>query len=383
MKKNETLTRIKAHLPPLNFITIHYTYFLTVCMITSLIFWGASDPALSIGYTDSLFLVVSAMTEAGLNTVNLSQMTTFQQFLLWFLILIGSSIFVSIGTVLTRKRVFESRFKGIVAKQRDAKYRRRSMSVGSGIGFRMREGTMEDRLKEQRKDAEPVDRSGFEGRHSGPRDPTPGQGETGPDGHEEISEQAVGGGGEGNANGSTESEITAVVKHRGGGENVVDEEGVHPRRGSGTSDRISFMRFVPSPPPDEKAPRRVLSFVGVGAHPNSTAYKLPRSGGMLNRMGKKAKDSEQSVEDAAEGLSSDMYPHYLTRHTTGRNAQFFGLTRAEREHLGGVEYRAITLLAWVVPTYYVLWQLLGCLGLGAYMAHNKADTARGNGINPW
>jgi hypothetical protein len=104
---------------------------------------------------------------------------------------------------------------------------------------------------------------------------------------------------------------------------------------------------------------------------------------MLNRMGKKAKDSEQSVEDAAEGLSSDMYPHYLTRHTTGRNAQFFGLTRAEREHLGGVEYRAITLLAWVVPTYYVLWQLLGCLGLGAYMAHNKADTARGNGINPW
>ena len=77
------------------------------------------------------------------------------------------------------------------------------------------------------------------------------------------------------------------------------------------------------------------------------------------------------------------YPNYLTRHTTGRNAQFFGLTKPEREHLGGVEYRAITLLAYVVPIYFVLWQLLGCIGLGAYMAHNKADVSRANGINPW
>jgi hypothetical protein len=33
-----------------------------------------------------VFLVVSAMTEAGLNTVNLSMMSTGQQFILWFLI---------------------------------------------------------------------------------------------------------------------------------------------------------------------------------------------------------------------------------------------------------------------------------------------------------
>jgi hypothetical protein len=77
------------------------------------------------------------------------------------------------------------------------------------------------------------------------------------------------------------------------------------------------------------------------------------------------------------------YPHYLTRHTTGRNAQFYGLSKAEREHLGGVEYRAITLLAYVVPIYFILWQLLGCVGLAAYFAHNKPSVARENGINPW
>jgi len=91
VQDSPTLQKLTSFLPPLNFITVHYTYFLAVCMVTSLIFYGLSDPRYSIGYTDSLFLVVSAMTEAGLNTVNLSQMTTGQQFLLWFLIMIVSS----------------------------------------------------------------------------------------------------------------------------------------------------------------------------------------------------------------------------------------------------------------------------------------------------
>jgi Trk/Ktr/HKT type cation transporter len=90
-------TRLRSFAPPLNFITVHYTYFLLTCMVTSLIFYGCSDPKYSIGYTDSLFLVVSAMTEAGLNTVNLSQMTTGQQFLLWFLIGIVRPSFLSRG----------------------------------------------------------------------------------------------------------------------------------------------------------------------------------------------------------------------------------------------------------------------------------------------
>ncbi|KAE9366788.1 TrkH-domain-containing protein [Stipitochalara longipes BDJ] len=368
LEDSPTLHKFTSFLPPLNFITVHYTYFLAVCMLTSLIFYGMSTPRYSIGYTDSLFLVVSAMTEAGLNTINLSQMTTGQQFLLWFLIMIGSSIFVSISTVLTRKRVFESRFKGIIRRQRENRARRRSVSSirHSSTG----ELPVSERLQEQRKVAEPVDDSGFESRHSGPRDPTPGP-ENGAAGHENAEQTS---GAEGKKDGSTRSESTAIA-----GAGPVDE-GVRPRRGSGTTDRISFMRYAPSPPPEPNSHRRVLSFVGVGAHPNSTAYKLPNASGLVNRGEKNVQGTEEPVK---AGLSNEMYPHYLTRHTTGRNAQFFGLTRAEREHLGGVEYRAITLLAWIVPIYFVLWQLLGCLGLGAYMAYHKAAIAEGNGINPW
>ncbi|TVY34569.1 High-affinity potassium transport protein [Lachnellula occidentalis] len=159
---------------------------------------------------------------------------------------------------------------------------------------------------------------------------------------------------------------------------------------------------------DEHHHHRVLSFEGVGAHPNSSAYTYSSRvqaapsnddgarGGLSHRQSyfsqiekespdASAHSSPQSGEGAhaQAGLDTSQYPDYLTRHTTGRNAQFYGLSKAEREHLGGVEYRAITLLAYVVPIYFVAWQVVGCVGLGAYMASNKADVARGNGINPW
>jgi hypothetical protein len=67
----------------------------------------------------------------------------------------------------------------------------------------------------------------------------------------------------------------------------------------------------------------------------------------------------------------------------GRNSTFHDLTDAQREELGGVEYRAISFLGIVVPIYFVLFQLLGCLGIGAYVARNKASVTRTNGINPW
>lgn len=87
---SSAITTLKSWLPPLNFITLHYLYFIVTLMITSVIFYCSSTPRWSITYTDSLFLVVSAMTESGLNTVNLSQMTTFQQALLFVLMLVSA-----------------------------------------------------------------------------------------------------------------------------------------------------------------------------------------------------------------------------------------------------------------------------------------------------
>jgi len=64
--------KISPYLEPVSFITLHYIYFCGTCLLAAIIFWGSSTPSQSVRFIDSLFLAVSAMTEAGLNTVNLS-----------------------------------------------------------------------------------------------------------------------------------------------------------------------------------------------------------------------------------------------------------------------------------------------------------------------
>ncbi|CZR56211.1 related to potassium transport protein TRK1, high-affinity [Phialocephala subalpina] len=409
IKESPTYQKFSPFFPQWNFITLHYTYFITTVLITSLIFWGTSTPQYSISYTDSLFLVVSAMTEAGLNTVNLSQMTTFQQVLLWFLIVIGSSIFVSIATVHARKRVFERRFRDLVRRQRESKrLRRRSMSGSRGPWMRraMTGETDVDalgRLDEAKKPDEPIERHEFESRHSGPRDPTSGKESVSPnrpvspanvEGKQTLDPEtgvgaevgAVSGMENGRKEVSTESggsADTAIVGHeKVNGNDVVDEGVQVGARGRKLSKDSEHIQYAPSPHRLTER-NRVLSFRRGNTRTATSAYQFPRSEGLASRMGAKANKIEKKGGQEADHLDHSLYPTYLTRHTTGRNAQFYGLTKAEREHLGGVEYRAISLLAWIVPIYFVCFQLFGCIGLGWYMANNKRNVTEENGINPW
>lgn len=57
---------VRPLLPDVSFITLHYLYFIATGLISAIIFWGSSTPAKSVSFTDSLFLCVSAMTEAGM-----------------------------------------------------------------------------------------------------------------------------------------------------------------------------------------------------------------------------------------------------------------------------------------------------------------------------
>lgn len=68
------VARLRPFLPEPSFITFHYAYFIVVCTVAALVFYGSSTPAKSVRFIDAVFLVVSAMTEAGLNTINLSQL---------------------------------------------------------------------------------------------------------------------------------------------------------------------------------------------------------------------------------------------------------------------------------------------------------------------
>lgn len=245
------LASTRRHLPAeLNFITIHYCYFIVVCLLGSAVFWASSRPRGQIGYVDSLFVVVSAMTEAGLNTVNLSTMTTWQQTMLFLLIIAGSTIWVSIWTVVARKLVFHRRFMRV----KRACVRQQSVH---GSSSSRQVGTTTD------------------------------QGPPSPRLHSTLPE--------GNAGSAAAAEA------------------------------------------EQAQPRMCDS-------PSTLGQAAP-----------------MSPEGQEEGLAGG----------------------AKSGRVCSCEYRALELLSIVVPLYFVLWQLLGCLALGAWMRGNMPDTALANGIDPW
>ena len=110
---------------------------------------------------------------------------------------------------------------------------------------------------------------------------------------------------------------------------------------------------------------------GVGARPTSSLGRISES-----RSRPLYPDTTSLADERERKYTWDLG-------SIGRNSQFHHLTEQERETLGGVEYKAIRFLAYIVPLYFVLWQLLGCIGLGAYVANNRPDLARDNGFNPF
>ncbi len=138
--------------------------------------------------------------------------------------------------------------------------------------------------------------------------------------------------------------------------------------------RITFAS--PASPTRQRQHGRILSMQGIGArqnvenHPTSSARPIYHD------------ELPRTKQGNAENLPLSQHGT-LSGAFVGRNSQFSNLSLAEREEIGGVEYRAVTYLAVIVPLYLIVWQLLGCIGLGAYVATKRASTAEVNAENPW
>ncbi|KAI7156341.1 TrkH-domain-containing protein [Hortaea werneckii] len=365
------LRAIRQQLPPLNFITIHYLYFTLTCLAFALVFWGSSTPFKKVTFIDSLFLTISAMTLAGLNTVNLSELNTFQQFLLFILIMLGSAIWVSGFVVLVRKHAFEKKFEDMVARAREKRGRSRSRSrIGRAWTRRASETAGNDDEADELHARQGSDESDGKATHEDQRGTEP-QMYSALDGVRERSQTppARRGGPEMNGISSITGQPVPLSD---------DDESKISRDRS----RIAFrddVRFSPRTGPQPKELRRrssnLFSMNGVGARPmrslavsTSVDDSVPRI--PLQRAKTDGKyDISRYFESAAGWVS--------------RNSQFHGLSQDEREKLGGCEYRALYFLAWLVPAYFVMWQLLGALGCASWVAYHAREKAEQNGLNPW
>lgn len=339
------LAALRSYLPPLNFITIHYLYFITVCLVSSVIFYCSSNPRWSISYTDSLFLVISAMTEAGLNTVNLSQMTTWQQIMLWLLIVLGSSIWVSIWTVLARKHSFEKRFKDIA--------RRNTLRKSKSVDRRRSDIPLARKLRTlSRSKTTMLAQENAE--------------------REVDSRRVNGNGGKDGSNGSNKVlSISGPMSMQRMREPVPASREDSPAAAANTTVEASR---------PETATRDHIAF----ADPEERRARATTTGADLGA-GLSRRHTQADGAALEAGLPQQEMSHrdFLTAKKVGRNAQFHGLTDDEREHLGGTEYRALKVLSIAVPVYFFSWQILGCIALGAWIATYQPQPALDNAINPW
>jgi hypothetical protein len=369
----------------LNFITLHYLYFIGVSFLASFIFYGSSTPPRSVRYIDSLFLCISAMTLAGMNTVNLSELNSWQQVILFFLTMLGSAILVSSMVVHVRRKAFKIRFKNIVEEERRKKAEnklKRTWTLPLSMSLlRMRTTTT---ALEQNPPVDGVVSRGSviqEQKDENHPDPVNG-GDRG-----EALAKLKGTNGAATENGTfRRSSLPLDTSGPHTAQHGISEDDTEkrdtmasPSQETPPVDRIRFRSDTRFSGMSNKSPlrsrrhSRVFTMFGVGArqdYPHDMDDTTPYVPAV-------------SFERSEEDFNGTGKYFHSTNGWIGRNSQFQGLSVSEREKLGGVEYRAITILAFIVPTYFVLWQLIGAIACGAWIAVNRPDTTRSNGLNPW
>lgn len=330
-KLDKIATAVKPYIPPVNFITLHYAYFIAVTIIGTLIFWGASHPAKSVGWWDSMFMVMSALTASGLNTVNLSQLTIFQQVELAVLMMLGSQVLVSYFTIAFRKHIFEKRFEDIVRTEKENR-RAKKGNTGAVVGMA---GAMFGL---------PVMSSFGKGKsRSKPQDlkivtGTPVTNPIEPARSTPILEDQA------------DIGLAAVASGRSPPQHVgfldpITERKSHDRPHTATTGHSIY-----------------------NVHTHQTVSTRRRS---------LAGDSKLGGDFNVQSFMKEQ------KRNIGRNGQFFNLSSDQREYLGGVEYRALKFLSVFVLAYFILWQLFGAIALGAYMSVYGKEASAVNAQNPW
>ena len=326
------------------------------------------------------------MTLAGLNTINLSQINTFQQFILFLLIMIGSAIWVSVGVVHVRKKAFERRFKSLIEEERQ-KRRTRDRSNSRGRAFSFGRNFSQSRPE--------VDGVVVRGSVIGPEkdlgEDANGNvhipSRKGPSQQQPADERNDGS----NVPSRWASRSPAVDDSaqqgppgQGLDEGSANIESHEPRApdellsiNTGVTRRITFAS--PSTPTRRQEHGRLFAMQGIGARQHLLNHPLRTPPPIY------ADDVPKLHEGSANTAPAPRNGVYgfLVNGFIGRNSQFSSLTLAERDRLGGVEYRAVTILSFIVPLYFILWQLLGCIGLGWYIANNRTDATAVNAENPW
>jgi Trk-type K+ transport system membrane component len=104
--------------------------------------------------------------------------------------------------------------------------------------------------------------------------------------------------------------------------------------------------------------------------------------GLRARIGTRSKTFASFLSQ--EKHSSDPLPYLSYAATIGRNSTFVDLTEEQREELGGIEYRSLKTLAWVLIGYYFGFFVFGIVLLLPWIVRDErySKIVRADGASP-
>jgi potassium uptake Trk family protein len=129
--------------PHFNFITAHYFWIIGMSILASVLLYGSAHGNLA--YIDALVFAAGANTQAGLNTIDVNRLNTFQQATMFVFAMASNPITINSFVVFLRLYWFEKRFQGIVKEagqrrvtiaQSRSKAKPSSLDVEKGVGGR-------------------------------------------------------------------------------------------------------------------------------------------------------------------------------------------------------------------------------------------------------
>jgi potassium uptake Trk family protein len=104
-------------------------------------------------------------------------------------------------------------------------------------------------------------------------------------------------------------------------------------------------------------------------------YRVPKTRSRAN--------SFSSFRISTSGEKPDVTPYLSWQPTVGRNSAFVDLTEAQREELGGIEYRSLKSLALILVLYFWGFTIFGVICLAPWILNEErwGSIVDGDGIN--
>ncbi|KAE9992878.1 hypothetical protein EG327_007355 [Venturia inaequalis] len=421
-----------------NFILLHYLYMIFMTIIGSILLF----PAGGLRYIDALFFAAGAATQSGLNTVDVNKLFLYQQIVLVLMACLCNPIIINTFVVFVRLYWFEKRFRGVARQAREFRRTRtltRSRSEAKhDLDIENEERGVQGRQIQVVHGDETSDSLDEKTAATGQAGST----ESGRSGSTAVERRY----GSNNAIETDDEEDVPTPFHRDivfadevsrPPRNLSNEERIPEKRSQ--AHHIAFVEnqrnpknsstlYIPSPRDVERGygPQRLEDGDSGSDIVRHTSHdgKADLNNGELNGDDHPSKDENSKRERLKSGLSrlkngrkrnddsdlpqrgfrnrimtrsrtftshlsqekqtSDPLPYLSYAATIGRNSTFVDLTEEQREELGGIEYRALKTLAWVLLVYYFGYFILSFIIFLPWITQSKkySGIVREDGASP-